>query len=389
MALGNHQAGFRTAALLENHRHAVETLRYNIETGAGVSCEITPSPTDVTAVKYERFGDAIDYLSAGTPCQPFSLGGKHTGQEDARNLFPEVFRAQRALSPRAVLIENVRGLVRKNFQPYLVYILSQLALPGLVRREQEGWRDHKNRLRRSLSTGRVQSPVAYNVWLRSLDCADYGVPQRRRRVFIIALRTNLGLSWSWPEPTHSRAALRHAQDVGGTYWLRHGLKAPSDVCHSRQPSFKAKDLQLHPWRTVRDALTDVPSPYLGRAHPFHKNHVGIPGARSYRGHTGSPLDEPAKTIKAGVHGVPGGENMLRRMDGSVRYFTVHEAALLQTFPPEYVFSGSRSEAMRQIGNAAPVRVIELLASQIKRALNDVSVGPDSPPQHVELVHSHA
>ena len=117
MALGNHRAGFRTVALLENQRHAVETVRYNSETGAGVPCDIDPEPVDVTQVEYDDFPDTVDYLSAGTPCQPFSLGGKHKGHQDTRNMFPEVFRAQRSLAPKAVLIENVRGLIRTGFSP--------------------------------------------------------------------------------------------------------------------------------------------------------------------------------------------------------------------------------------------------------------------------------
>ena len=113
-----------------------------------------------------------------------------------------------------------------------------------------------------------------------------------------------------------------------------------------------------------------PSPSAAKA-KYHPNHIWVPGAKSYPGHTGSPLDEPAKTLKAGVHGVPGGENMLRRPNGSVRYFSIHEAALLQTFPPSYKFAGSRTAAMRQIGNAAPVRVVEALA----RSLRSVLLGP--------------
>ena len=81
-----------------------------------------------------------------------------------------------------------------------------------------------------------------------------------------------------------------------------------------------------------------------------------------------PLDEPAKTLKAGVHGVPGGENMLRRRDGSVRYFTVRESARLQTFPDSFLFHGSWSETMRQLGNAVPVTLAELLAVDIRNHL---------------------
>ncbi|MGA3304360.1 MAG: DNA cytosine methyltransferase, partial [Methylovirgula sp.] len=92
------------------------------------------------------------------------------------------------------------------------------------------------------------------------------------------------------------------------------------------------------------------------------------GARSYPGHTGSPLDEPAKALKAGVHGVPGGENMLRKPDGSVRYFTVRESARLQTFPDGYEFMGSWSETMRQLGNAVPVELARLVGEDVARYL---------------------
>ena len=122
------------------------------------------------------------------------------------------------------------------------------------------------------------------------------------------------------------------------------------------------------WRTVRDALTGLPEPVDFQEHALFANHAGKPGARSYVGHTGSPMDEPAKTLKAGVHGVPGGENMLRRADGSVRYFTPREAARLQTFPDEYCFSGPWSEIVRQLGNAVPVWMAERMARSIRGLL---------------------
>ena len=77
------------------------------------------------------------------------------------------------------------------------------------------------------------------------------------------------------------------------------------------------------------------------------------------------MDEPAKTLKAGDHGVPGGENMMLLPDGSYRYFTVRETARLQTFPDEYVFQGSWSESMRQLRNAVPVDLAAIVAKSVR------------------------
>ena len=122
-----------------------------------------------------------------------------------------------------------------------------------------------------------------------------------------------------------------------------------------------------PWRTVRDALEGVPDPETGDCSGW-LNHEHNPGARSYVGHTGSPLDEPAKTLKAGDHGVPGGENMLLKPDGALRYFTVRESARLQTFPNDYILHGAWTEAMRQLGNAVPVLLAETVAKGIRQRL---------------------
>ena len=92
--------------------------------------------------------------------------------------------------------------------------------------------------------------------------------------------------------------------------------------------------------------------------------------RAYPGHTGSELDKPSKTIKAGVHGVPGGENMIRYPDGSLRYMTVREAARVQTFPDGYEFCGAWSEGMRQIGNAVPVELARVVAASVACALRE-------------------
>lgn len=99
-----------------------------------------------------------------------------------------------------------------------------------------------------------------------------------------------------------------------------------------------------------------------------KDHQFRDGARVYAGHTGSYIDEPAKTLKAGVHGVPGGENMIRYVDGTVRYFTIFEAKLLQTFPHDYEITGAWTQGMKQIGNAVPVQFARILGDSIYSTL---------------------
>ena len=124
--------------------------------------------------------------------------------------------------------------------------------------------------------------------------------------------------------------------------------------------------ELLPWQTMRDALYDMPDP---KSDHGIIDHIFRDGARTYPGHTGSDFDWPSKTIKAGGHGVPGGENMIRFNDGSVRYLTTFEAKRIQTFPDDFVIKGAWGEAMRQIGNAVPVLLAEKigfkLAGQLK------------------------
>lgn len=128
-----------------------------------------------------------------------------------------------------------------------------------------------------------------------------------------------------------------------------------------------KSAGLRRWQTTRDAIADLPCPI--KHSDGSLSHIFVPGARPYPGHTGSHIDEPAKTLKAGDHGVPGGENMLLNYDGTVRYFTLREAARLQTFPDSYKFKGAWSEGMRQLGNAVPVNLGKVVAKSVHKTLH--------------------
>jgi DNA (cytosine-5)-methyltransferase 1 len=323
---------------------------------------------DACSFNYAPYAGRITALSAGAPCQPFSQGGKRKGEEDARNMFPEVFRAVRELRPEVVVIENVKGLLREASKPYFTYILDQLSRAGSEPLPGEDWRVHHERIHQAPAAA---DELRYEVNYQLVNAADFGLPQFRERVFIIGFRSDLQIRWDTLSPTHSRDALLYSQWVDGSYWDEHGV-TPPEMPPKLAPKIKRLRREGRPgrprWKTVRDALRGLPEPADQIEHPEFANHAGIPGARVYPGHTGSPLDQPAKTLKAGAHGVSGGENMLRHPDGSVRYFTIREMARLQGLPDEYVVQGAWTRGMRQLGNAVPTDLGQAVAHRVRQLL---------------------
>jgi DNA (cytosine-5)-methyltransferase 1 len=260
----------------------------------------------------------------------------------------------------------VRGLLRPTFRPYYEYILRSLAAPFELRNDNEGWRDHDHRLKRVLYCSPGDPSERYDVTFRLVNAADYGVPQIRWRVFVVAFRHDLNITrWKFPQPTHAKAVLLRSQ-ASGEYWARHGITRPC-VESSGLPGLGLEE-QLAPWQTLRDAIVGLPIPVMNEECPGYLHHGGWPGAREYRGHTPNLLDRPAKTVKAGVHGVPGGEGVVRLDDGSLRNLTVREAARVMTFPDHWWLSGPRGEQMRQLGNAVPVELAQVVADSVAKAL---------------------
>ena len=372
LALGTARAGFEHAAVVERNHDSCETLRLNKRRRLRHVRDWPIVETDVRILNYDVLG-RVDLVAGGVPCQPFSLGGKHKGHEDERDMFPELIRAVAALRPMAFIVENVKGLLRGAFADYFEYVVLRLSHPEVSGASRGNWRERRAALERIHTSGR-STGLDYGVVFQLVNAADFGVPQRRERVFIVGFRSDLGVRWSFPQPTHSRAALLHSQWITGEYWARH------DVREAKRPTTDARVAKwldrntlglgdaLAPWLTVRDALSGLPKPDGSDELDQYMN----PGARSYAGHTGSVLDEPAKVLKAGDHGVPGGENTLALANGKVRYFSVREAARLQSFPDEYRFAGCWTERMRQIGNAVPVDLAAIVARSVAETLKAVS-----------------
>lgn len=375
LGLGAERAGVKPVAVVEWNGDCRDTIALNRDHPSG-ALKAWPKTLglDVRHEDYSELADKVDLVTGGPPCQPFSMGGKHNAQADSRDMFPEAVRAVRETRPKAFLFENVRGLTRETFQPYFEYITLQMRHPQLVAKDDEDWSEHLARLQNH-HVSHSDSSDDYRVVTQVLNAADYGVPQQRHRVFFVGFRADLGLRWNFPAATHSLASLA-ADIASGAYSERNAISVGQlalsaqlarTVAATKQSS-KANTRDLAPWKTVREALSGLPAPRPAGQGEI-ANHCLQKGARVYPGHTGSPLDQPAKALKAGVHGVPGGENMLRHANGRVRYFTVRESARLQTFPDDFVFSGSWSESMRQLGNAVPVELAHVIAASVTRSLD--------------------
>jgi DNA (cytosine-5)-methyltransferase 1 len=392
LALAMHEAGFRHLLVNEYAKRACETLIGNravkrkgedhLPESIGEAWPLVEG--DVRDVDFKYLA-GVDVVAGGPPCQPFSLGGVHKGTEDARNMFPELFRVVRQTEPKAVICENVRGLLRPSFKPYFDYILRELSLPFEERVAGTTWEEHDAQLRARAEEVPLDPKQRYVVIAMPVNAADFGVPQVRNRVIIIAFRADLGITedvWRarfMPRPTHSQTALVRSQQ-DGSYWERH--KVADDVRRAFIESLPAAtplNDGLLPWRTLRDALYGNPDrPWEdplpidvlnGQDHTEEwLHHVGWPGARIYAGHTPNLLDRPAKTVKAGVHGVPGGESVMMPDNGEHRYMTVRETARVMTFPDQWRLYGPRGEQMRQLGNAVPVALGKVFAEAAAKAI---------------------
>lgn len=374
LCLGASRAGFKPLAVVDSDASVIQHLRSNSNSGISPYKHWPLIELDVRSFDYADFGSDVDLVAGGPPCQPFSLGGKHQASLDHRDMFDEAVRAVRELQPKAFLFENVKGLARSTFTRYFDYVRLRLRHPEVLRSAKyRDWTEHLNALEDVETAGSFNS-LQYNVVTRVLNAADFGIPQRRERVFFVGFRSDLHLQWHFPKPTHSKDSLIWSKWCDKrSYWDAHEVPIDARESDQHELARSAKLFEkpkLKPWATVRQALRDLPDPADRRSDcSAFQNHVYRPGARQYAGHTGSPLDFPSKTLKAGVHGTAGGENMLRFADGSVRYLTVREAARLQTFPDSTVFDSNWTQSIRHIGNAVPCDLAELLFRSIAKSVS--------------------
>ncbi len=360
LAKGLELAGTKHQAFVEWNADACNTLRMNYNKDIIFQ-------GDVRDFSFEAYKDkGVDIIAGGPPCQPFSLGGKAKGNDDERDMFPAAISAIRTLLPKAFIFENVKGLLRESFAEYFRFIILQLTYPEELLMS-DNWKENFLTLQ-SIDKEHKYDGVKYDVTFQLVNAADYGVPQKRERVIIVGFRSDLKVKWTFPEPTHSEESLLWDKYVTGDYWNRHHIENPTNqqtcqiIRNQLMERYGIWPPELKPWKTMRDAFEGLGEPN------GHGEHSLREGARTYPGHTGSDIDEPSKTIKAGGHGVPGGENTVRLADGSIRYLSVLEAKRIQTFPDDYIITGAWGEAMRQLGNAVPVHLAYIIGYSVLKAV---------------------
>ncbi|NGO45545.1 DNA cytosine methyltransferase [Streptomyces ureilyticus] len=367
-AVGLHNAGFDHLALVEWDQHAVSTLRANVGRWPGWTPQKAQAiaPMDVNdflksdAYKALDFqGDTLDLFAGGVPCPPFSLAGKRLGEDDERDLFPAALDIIEKLAPKAVLIENVRGMLEppEVFIEYRTKILDRLRRAGYT----------VPNIDTSLSPA-AQDLEMRKVW-RRLDAKDFGVPQLRPRAILVAIRediSNPGVDeFRWPlgikgdGPTVVEILKRTMRERCLRYWDKNEWGKPA------KPGERTGEDVYNDWLTAARKAAAA-----GRR--VAPTLVG--GSRKHGGADLGPTRAKRAWEAMGVDAM-GVANDLNECDPERDLFrdngpmlTVEQAAIIQGFPRNWRFQGKKTARYRQVGNAFPPPVAEAVGRAIAAVL---------------------
>jgi DNA (cytosine-5)-methyltransferase 1 len=341
---GGTSAGLRAAGLaiafgLDSDPEAAKTYRRNFPEAAFIERDIeSVEPTEVAEAIKHHAGPLL--LSACAPCQPYSGFGGARKRDPRRTLLLRLLPFVEALEPDLLLIENVPGLH------------AERAPAGTFARFCKALRT-----------------AGFHVSSSVVDCQQYGVPQRRRRLIVLASR--LG-PIAIPDATHGRAA--HLLPVS-TVWDWIG-DLPSIAAGEEHPSIpnhlasRLTDINLRRMAATPPGggRADWPPSLRLPCHAEHEGHSDVYG----RMHADAPapaLTTKCTSISNGRFGHPYED----------RPISVREAACLQTFARDFIFEGGIKSATRQIGNAVPVLLAQRIGEAIVRHLSDHSGGKPAPP----------
>lgn len=359
-AIGLHQAGFRHLALVEIDPHAGRTLTENVASQPGWKWEkqycdlllkdVKDFEPDDDLLKSAVWRDReLDLLAGGVPCPPFSHAGRQLGKADERDLFPEMLELVVKLQPRAVMIENVRGIMDPKFSEYREWITGQL---------EGGFPDQ---------SGAPRGPrYELGEW-GVLEASKFGVPQLRPRAILVAFREDVikDLKYEWPSPTHDEVVpVVEALDAT----MRERYEA-----YSRGPYAERARAAHQRWI---DKAGSRHRELLGKGGGIAPTLVG--GSKKHGGADLGPSRAKEAWKKLGVSGlgVANDPDICRNKGTEGRdlfgsdgpMLTVQQAAIIQGFPPEWRFTGGKTACYRQVGNAFPPPVAAAVGTSIIQVL---------------------
>ncbi|MFG3405990.1 DNA cytosine methyltransferase [Streptomyces sp. NPDC048142] len=374
-AIGLHQAGFKHLALVEIDKHAVETLEWNIGHRQNWSWErqycdvISDDVNNFRPIPSEEYSDSglnkpvkflgrnlrrgdLDLLAGGVPCPPFSHAGKQLGKDDERDLFPRMLELVDELHPKAVMIENVRGIKDAKFVDYRTYIEARLA-GGRAKRPETGLEEDF-------------AGMGYEIceW-EVLEASDFGVPQLRPRAVLVAIRADVlgDIKFVWPTPA-------------------------GDVCSVFRALEKSMRERYEPYISMGGDIGKIASDSLDRWVKKASGAAGkkkdggiaptlVGGSKKHGGADLGPSRAKAAWDTLGVSGMGVANNhelgAKKKSQGRDLFgeggpmLTVEQAAIIQGFPADWEFTGGKTAQYRQVGNAFPPPV----AAAVGKAIADV------------------
>ncbi len=293
-AIGLEQAGFHHVGLVEIDKNACQTLIFNRP-------EWKVYNEDVKNFSAKDYNN-LDLLAGGVPCPPFSIAGKQLGNKDERDLFPEALRLICESNPKAVLLENVRGILDKKFNSYREQIIYTLENMG------------------------------YKCDWRLVNSSDYGVSQLRPRALLVALKKKYFKYFEWPTPN-----IEKPLTVGELLFEEMGSLGWENI---------------HNWKLIANGI----APTL------------VGGSKKHGGADLGPTRARKSWSLLGVDGRGLADSPPVNGSKAMPRLTLKMTALIQGFPKEWIITGKKTPAYRQVGNAFPPPVAKAIGCSIKNAI---------------------
>lgn len=329
---GFQQAGFHVILGVDNTEIALQTFEKNHKDSKTLLLDLHEDSA-IDKIEESTGKNQVDVIIAGPPCQGFSLTGARNENDERNSLFNAVFKLAKKVNPKAIIIENVPGLLNL----------------------------YKGKAKNEII--QLCEEMGYNCNPKLIYAPDYGIPQIRKRVFFVAIKKELG-TFEFPEPTHKPEEYIGCKDAIGDLPDLVSDLGNDELVYDKKPFSQYQKAMRNGNKVLKN--------HLGTQHTEHVinvisqvpeggNHkdlpVGVGDSRKFNeAWTRYHSKRPSKTIDTGHR------NHFHYKWNRVP--SVRENARLQSFPDEFIFLGNKTQQYRQVGNAVPPLLGKILGTQL-------------------------